>query len=111
MKKVLLPALIVLPLVALSIFQNKTNVQELEILVKDFNEASIVAADVHGVNSSTSFTSVKQVIDKSIYSSSLNVLTRDSIKDSKDFTDKKDDVIISPTGVFSSLNSLVEKYS
>lgn len=111
MKKVLLPALIVLPLVALSIFQNKTSVQELEILVENFNETPIVVTDVHGANSSTSFTSATTVIDKSIYSSSLDVLTRDSIKNSKDFTDKKDDVIISPTGVFSSLNSLVEKYS
>lgn len=107
----LLPTLIVLPLAALSIFQNKSSAQELEFLVEDYNETSIVMADVIGINDSSSFTSIKEFIDKSIYTSSLDVISRDSFISSKEFTEKKSNIDTPPTIVFSSLNNLVEKYS
>lgn len=110
-EKMLLPTLIVLPLAALSIFQNKSSAQELEFLVEDYNETSIVMADVIGINDSSSFTSIKEFIDKSIYTSSLDVISRDSFISSKEFTEKKSNIDTPPTIVFSSLNNLVEKYS
>lgn len=108
MKKILLPALIALPLIAMSFTTQKVDKSNLEIASNKLDNSLIASMDVNGLMSFTSKDSFSSTTSLSLNKGTLHKTTF-STKDTTQTPDPAPGPIVSPG--FNPLKVLVEKYA